>query len=347
MHHFIRTLAILIFLLLAGCATGGGKAEKALVREPSDIESTHRTPEPAARPRTPPVIPPPEVKEPPDIKSTQRTPEPVALPRTPPAILPPEAAQRRPAPPPTIKQACKVKKDSVEWVHISGGCKNGYAHGAGRARSVDGRRSYAGMFVDGAFSGQGDYDWGNGVRYIGEFLNGRKTGFGILAYPNNRKYTGRFKDNAYQGEGTYIDADGSKYAGAFENGYFHGLGTYTWASGDVYTGRFEANRMNGKGSYARTDGDRYDGGFKNNQMDGDGTYTWSNGDAYTGRFENDKMNGKGTYTYANGAKYSGEFKDGRKHGRGVLTIGPSEIKQQWWNGLKITEDRPSGADLSQ
>src|SRR3989441_10449079 len=175
MHRFIRALAIPIFLLLAGCATGGGgKAEKGPVREPPDIKSTQRTLEPAARPMTAPVIPPSEVREPPDIKSTQRTPEPTARPRMPPVILPPEAAPPRSAPPPSIKQACKVKKDSVEWVHVSGRCKNGYAHGAGQARSVDGRRSYAGMFVDGALSGQGDYDWGNGVRYTGEFLNGRK-----------------------------------------------------------------------------------------------------------------------------------------------------------------------------
>src|SRR5207245_9172315 len=180
MHHLIRTLAILIFPLLAGCATGGGgKAEKGPVREPPDIKSTQRTLAPPARPIMAPVIPPPEA----------------APPRS--APPPPRSA------PPPIKQACKVKKDSVEWVHISGAWKNGYAHGAGRARSVDGRRSYAGMFVDGAFSGQGDYDWGNGVRYTGEFLNGRKSGFGTLAYPNNRKYTGGFKDNAYQGEGTY------------------------------------------------------------------------------------------------------------------------------------------------
>src|SRR5216684_2002621 len=94
-HHFIRNLAIPILLLLAGCATGGGgKAEKGPVREPPDIKSTQRTLEPAARPITPPVIPPPEVREPPDIKSTQKTPEPTARPRTPPVILPPEATRR-------------------------------------------------------------------------------------------------------------------------------------------------------------------------------------------------------------------------------------------------------------
>jgi hypothetical protein len=105
------------------------------------------------------------------------------------------------------KQDCKVKKDSVEWVLISGGCRNGYAHGEGRARSVDGRRSYAGSFVDGAFSGKGEYDWGNGVHYSGEFLTGGKNGLGTLTYPDNRKYIGVFKNNVYDDHGAYIDAD--------------------------------------------------------------------------------------------------------------------------------------------
>lgn len=308
MRHISCAFNIFVLMLLAGCATGG-----------KDLGAG-----------------------PPDIKPTQSTLETAAQPKKPRAVIPQtEPAPPSPAPRAAVRQNCKVKRDAVEWVHVSGECRDGYAHGEGRARSVNGRRSYAGAFADGAFSGKGDYDWGNGVRYTGEFLNGRRNGAGMLVYPDGRKYTGDFKDNAYHGEGTYIDADGSKYAGAFENGYFQGLGTYTWASGDVYTGQFKANQMDGKGNYVRANGDRYVGAFKNNEMSGEGTYTWSNGDAYTGQFEDDKMSGKGIYTYADGSRYRGEFKKGRKHGAGILITGLSEIKQQWWNGLKLKEDQPS------
>jgi hypothetical protein len=302
------SLPILVFLLLTGCATGGGK----------NVTVEQR-----------------------DVKPTQRTPEPAARPKIPPAISQPEAARPPPSTPfPTAKQSCKVKRDSVEWLHLSGGCKNGYAHGEGRARSVDGHRSYIGAFVDGAFSGHGDYDWGDGVHYTGEFLKGRRNGFGTLVYPDNKKYIGQFRDNAYHGEGTYIDTDGSKYAGGFQNGYYHGQGTYTWANGDTYAGQFKGNQMDGDGNYTRSNGDRYVGAFKNSEMSGEGTYTWPHGDAYTGRFENDKMSGKGTYTYPDASKYSGEFRDGKKHGTGVLITELGAIKQQWRDGQKVAEDRP-------
>ena len=151
-QHFIGILPILGLLLLSGCATGGDPGSAG---DRADVRPTQRTNEPAARPTKPPVV---------------------SQPR---AIQRPSTAFAK------GRQDCKVKKDSVEWVFISGGCRNGYAHGEGRARSVDRRRSYAGSFVDGAFSGKGEYDWGNGVHYSGEFLNGGKNGFGTLIYPDN------------------------------------------------------------------------------------------------------------------------------------------------------------------
>ena len=151
-QQFIGILLVLGLLLLLGCATGGGQSSAG---EQSDVRSTQRTIEPAGRPTKPPVVSKPKAVKRPSSASTKG------------------------------KQDCKVKKDSVEWVLISGGCRNGYAHGRGRARSVDGRRSYAGSFVDGAFSGKGEYDWGNGVHYSGEFLNGGKNGLGTLIYPDN------------------------------------------------------------------------------------------------------------------------------------------------------------------
>ena len=122
-------------------------------------------------------------------------------------------------------QKCKVKPDSVPWIHLSGGCKNGYAHGKGRARSVDGRRSYAGGFSEGAFSGEGTYDWGDGTRYTGEFRDGQRNGQGAIDYPNKSRYAGQFKDGRYNGMGTYTDADGSGYRGEFRNNRYHGRGT--------------------------------------------------------------------------------------------------------------------------
>ncbi len=87
----------------------------------------------------------------------------------------------------SVKKICKVRKNVVEWVLISGGCKNGYAHGSGDAQSVDRKRRYTGNFVDGEFSGKGEYDWGNGAHYTGEILAGKKHGSGTLLFADNSR----------------------------------------------------------------------------------------------------------------------------------------------------------------
>ena len=118
---------------------------------------------------------------------------------------------RKPAP----KISCKVRRNVVKWALIKGGCKNGYAHGNGYAKSIDQRRSYRGQFVDGQFYGKGDYDWGNGVRYTGDFEAGKKHGSGTLTYANKSSYSGEFRNNLYHGQGTYIGKNKSRYVGEF------------------------------------------------------------------------------------------------------------------------------------
>lgn len=320
LRRFIGPLGASAFLLV-GCAGGGAPAQR--VEPPAEIVPPVKTA---------------KIADAPPVQTTQATAQPIARR---PAADPPVAVPRRALPQATGQSACKVRKNVVEWVHTSGGCRGGYAHGAGRARSVDGQRSYSGMFADGRFSGEGEYDWGNGVRYTGRFLNGQRNGYGTLAYPDRRSYSGQFKDNVYDGEGTYVDADGARYVGQFQSGSFSGEGTYTWPNGDVYVGHFKANRMEGLGRLERASGDRYVGALENNEMSGGGTYTWSNGDAYVGHFRNDRMDGEGTYGYAaTGMKYRGTFKDGRKHGPGTLTTDSVEIKQEWRDGEKVAEALP-------
>jgi hypothetical protein len=332
MRRLILPLGTSAFLLV-GCAGGGGPAQRA--EESAQVPRTVQS-APVAKANV--EAPAGMVADAPAIQTTQATVQPLARPVKPPVAARPVAIAPPAVPPAPAQSACKVRKNVVEWVYISGGCRNGYAYGFGRARSVDGRRSYSGMFADGHFSGEGEYDWGDGVRYTGRFLNGRRNGPGNLVYPDGRSYSGQFKDNVYDGKGTYVDADSARYVGQFRSGSFHGEGTYTWPNGDVYIGRFKANRLDGVGRFDRTSGDRYEGTLENNEMSGSGTYTWSNGDGYVGHFRNDRMNGEGMYTYADGVKYRGTFKDGRKHGLGTLMTPSGEIRQQWRDGEKVAEE---------
>lgn len=250
----------------------------------------------------------------------------------------PSTGKALPKPAKTRKTRCKVRNDAVAWVHVSGGCKDGYAHGNGRAHSVDGKRTYAGEFAQGYFSGQGNYDWGDGTTYSGEFKKSKKNGQGTLTYPDKSNYRGEFRNNRYDGEGTYVSAHGDTYAGRFQSGHYQGRGTFTWASGNTYAGEFRDDRMEGEGTFTLRKGEQYAGRFKNNEMNGEGVYTWPNGDRYKGGFKDDTMNGEGEYAYAaEGMRYAGRFKDGKKDGEGTLFTADGAVKQQWRNGEKIAD----------
>jgi hypothetical protein len=245
------------------------------------------------------------------------------------------------------KTPCKIKGDSVEWHHLEGRCRYGYAHGPGRAESADGLRHYRGGFVAGRFDGAGNYDWGNGIRYSGHFVRGAKTGHGSIDYPDNRKYVGEFKDNLYHGAGRYSAADGSVYEGEFNAGRFHGRGVYRWADGDKYTGQFRDDLMEGSGTYVRANGETYSGQFSHNQRNGAGSYRWSGGDRYTGAFKDNEINGEGTYYHADGTKYTGQFVNGKKHGWGLLVAVNGAFRQRWNHGQKVSEEKvPATAESS-
>ena len=54
-------------------------------------------------------------------------------------------------------------------------------------------------------------------QYKGEFLNGKRHGFGVMnvLHPDFKgdKYVGEFKDGTFHGQGTYTFANGQKYVG--------------------------------------------------------------------------------------------------------------------------------------
>jgi len=54
------------------------------------------------------------------------------------------------------------------------------------------------------------------------------------------QYVGAFVDQKFQGEGAYIFPDGSRYFGQFKNGEAHGQGIYAFPDGFVYFGIFES-----------------------------------------------------------------------------------------------------------
>ena len=111
---------------------------------------------------------------------------------------------------------------------------------------------------------------GHTILYSGEFLNGKKHGYGEEIIP---------------------EVNGSdRYVGQFREGRRHGRGIYYFANGGKYEGELVRDQFTGDGSFESPNGDRYVGQFRNGQFAGEGIYTFANGNVVQeGVFENGKF----------------------------------------------------------
>lgn len=212
---------------------------------------------------------------------------------------------------------------------------------------------YNGKFKNDVFHGKGklatlEFD------YEGNFVEGKKEGFGKITYKNKDTYTGEFKADQYHGQGTinYFEKKES-FKGEFENNVFR-KGLYTYSSGDTYEGEWKGSVRNGKGKYTWANGNVYEGDFINNERTGIGKYTWKstgdifegdwkagmraghgkstskNGDVYEGDWFDDKRNGHGKLTLVSGAIYEGNWKDNKKNGAGKQSFTDGRIYEGEW-----------------
>lgn len=64
---------------------------------------------------------------------------------------------------------------------------------------------------------QATRNYGNGDKYIGEFLHGQFHGKGIYTYANGDKYEGEFVNGKFTGNGTFTCSNGKQFTGNVEN----------------------------------------------------------------------------------------------------------------------------------
>ena len=96
------------------------------------------------------------------------------------------------------QETCKVLKADIDSVY-HGKCKNGLAHGKGKAAGVD---SYIGKFFEGLPNGKGTYTWADGDVYSGSWRKGFRHGEGTLTIKMNEKdsiVAGLWEDDKYTG----------------------------------------------------------------------------------------------------------------------------------------------------
>ena len=161
----------------------------------------------------------------------------------------------------------------------------------------------------------------NGYFYVGQYLNGRKEGKGIIFDKNGDIiYDGFFANDKYEGYGKLNYDNGEHYEGNFLNGLRHGKGTLLYKNGNIkYEGNFVKDKFEGYGKCIIENGEYYEGDWLNGLRHGKGTYYYNNGNIkYHGDFVNGIFEGYGLYIWENDEYYEGKFYKGERHGKGVL-----------------------------
>ena len=79
---------------------------------------------------------------------------------------------------------------------------------------------YVGESKDGKMHGKGTYYCANGEIYNGDWVNGKRTGYGLYNWPNGDQYNGQFKHNKMHGSGKMTYANGKVKNGRWSNNEF-------------------------------------------------------------------------------------------------------------------------------
>jgi len=122
--------------------------------------------------------------------------------------------------------------------------------------------------------------------YEGNYLNGKKEGFGTLYFSNGDIYIGEFKQDKFHGKGYLSWISGDSYRGDFVDGKKHGKGTIKFMF-STWEGEFTDNWIRGKGIYT------YKSKYKNVEV-------------FDGYIYGSEGRGRGTLFYKDGSKYIGE-----------------------------------------
>ena len=155
--------------------------------------------------------------------------------------------------------------------------------------------------------------------YEGEWVDGRRNGFGLLYWKDGSIYKGFFSNDKANGLGKQVHKAGEVYLGQWKNDHAEGLGTFKNINGCIYRGEWKFDKQFGFGTEKWVKGNEYIGEFKNGAKEGLGMLVLEDGSSYIGEFSNNTINGIGKFQYIDGKNYEGEWKENKMHGYGVLT----------------------------
>ena len=102
--------------------------------------------------------------------------------------------------------------------------------------------------------------------YTGQMKDGKRDGYGKMAYSSGAVYQGYWADDVRSGYGKQTDADGSVYCGEWADDAQNGMGILRQTSGNVYAGAWKDGKQNGAGATISPDGAVQSGQWKNGTL---------------------------------------------------------------------------------
>ena len=89
-------------------------------------------------------------------------------------------------------------------------------------------------------------EYENGNKYIGQFVNGKREGYGIMYFSNGGKYEGHWKKGLAEGKGIEYYQNGDRFEGGYHEDEEHGQGVYYFKNGDRIMGDYINGKKVGK-----------------------------------------------------------------------------------------------------
>jgi peptidoglycan hydrolase-like protein with peptidoglycan-binding domain len=116
------------------------------------------------------------------------------------------------------QKECDEKNSDVCYECVKGNCENG----RGRMNSTSNGvliTYYDGEWVNSKYEGKGTYVWvSSGFKYVGEFKNNERDGYGTETNPCCGTFVGYQKNSQWNGYGTYTEKNGTVQKGIWSNG---------------------------------------------------------------------------------------------------------------------------------
>lgn len=204
----------------------------------------------------------------------------------------------------------------------------------------------------GSFDDKGVTNLNNGGKYIGNLVEDKMTGFGVL-FQGADLYIGDFKDGKPDGILNQYKNNHIYYSGAWQNGLFNGDGilykedgkksegiwrdnklTYTFVDIDLlqghYTGYIKDGKPINEGTMLYSDSCMYYGEWNNGMWNGYGTLRTKEF-LYDGDFVNNKPNGIGYVTFNDSSSYNGGWLAGKRFGTGDMILPTGDLYSGGWS----------------